>query len=121
MTNKIIYNNEVYKALFFIVFIIKLIVFILIVENYTFESDAEGYHLEALGYYDEINFTNFFGNLLYFLNKYGLYNRSYLTYFIFFISAIPIPLLISYNVQKMIENKRNKIFWLTDLATLNRT
>lgn len=115
MTNKIIYNNEIYKALFFIVFIIKLIVFILIVENYTFASDAEGYHLEALGYYDEINFTNFFGNLLYFLNKYGLYNRSYLTYFIFFISAIPIPLLISYNVQKMIENKRNKIFWLTAL------
>ncbi len=110
MTIKL-FNNKTARIIFFIVFFIKLVIFNIIIQNIAFGGDADFYNLVATGFYGTSNFTNYFAKILYILNEYGLYNREYFKYLIFFISSIFIPILFSYNTLKMIHFQNNSLFW----------
>ncbi|MCW5206347.1 hypothetical protein VU08_05375 [Desulfobulbus sp. F5] len=83
-------------------------------------NDSEYYHAYAIGLVDHA--VNIWPVILRFLNQYGLYNRDYVSIYLFILAVIFIPFFIA----KLIKDERynsickeqRKIYWLVAIAMI---
>lgn len=113
MKKKLGFDFSVYRFFFWFVFFVKIIIFLIwksqgnIIEH----SDADYYEWFAEGL--SSGASSGWPVFLRFLNGYGLFDRVGLSYFLFTIGALWIPLLFAKVATMALQERSPKVYWLS--------